>query len=268
MEKKSQKHYYWIKLWEWFMHSDQMKLILRQRNGPLYIVLFLYLCIDTANYNGFFEKKIGDYSIDLDAREIYSGYLPYFQNCEGYSFDSVQLALEIYKQLRLTYYEGDKLRVSNYDKLIGSESASAERMRRLRDKNKQLQASQCDGKMSQCDPDVTSHRKEEKKEKNQKKKEEEKEVRELEVRGKIEEEEGACVRVNENDILREQLVFGVPLFISNNQKIDLFKKLTEDELKNYTQRVLGLMAENYTFMCSHYKFILSIRDKERKVKDG
>ncbi|MBQ4585128.1 MAG: phage replisome organizer N-terminal domain-containing protein [Clostridia bacterium] len=269
-DKKKQAHFYWIKLWEWFMHSDHMKIILRQRNGPLYIVLFLYLCIDTANYNGFFEKRIGDYSIALDAREIYSNYLPYFQNCEEYSFDSIQLALELYKQLGLIHYEQDKLKISNHDKLVGSESSSAERMRRLREKNKILQqkleaSSQSDALPSQSDKNVTP-------------------IRELDSKitrntrnynQDIKEEcVGACAPthevegdiVDENDILKEQLICGAPLFISNNQVNDLYKKLTTDELEHYSRRILGLMAENYTFTTSHYNFILSVWKKERKVK--
>lgn len=93
----------------------------------------------------------------------------------------------------------------------------------------------------------------------------------------IEEEKecaGACAPTHEdegntsdeNDILREQFVCGVPLFISNNQVKDLHKKLTTDELEHYSRRILGLMAENYTFTTSHYNFILSVWRKERTVK--
>ena len=257
MEKKSQKHFFWIKLWEWFMHSDQMKLILRQRNGPLYIVLFLYLCIDTANYNGFFEKKIGDYSINLDAKEIYSQYLSYFQNCEGYSFDSVQLALEIYKQLNLICYENGKLKITEHNKLVGSESNSAERMRRLRDKNKKLQkqleqASHCDEKMSQSDKNVTP-------------------IRELDsniIRYlRSYNIDVSSITDNNEPSEIQRFNFKGNVLLSQNQIGDLLEKLSLDEFDFYLGKMSEMISKGYSFSKSAYEKILEMAVQDRRINN-
>ena len=82
---------------------------------------------------------------------------------------------------------------------------------------------------------------------------------------------GAQACVHADDILYYQVVeannAGAYLFISNNQVKDLFEKLTEDELSNYLSKMSALIQEDFTFHCSHYEFILSIRNKERKVKN-
>ena len=261
MEKKSQKHFFWIKLWEWFMHSDQMKLILRQRNGPLYIVLFLYLCIDTANYNGFFEKKIGDYSIDLDAREIYSQYLPYFQNCEGYSFDSVQLALEIYKQLGLTCYENGKLKITEHDKLVGSESNSAERVRRLRARNKALneknkeleEALHCNETALQCNTDVTP-------------------IRELDsnIIRYLRNYNIDVSSITDNNEPSEiqRFNFKGNVLLSQNQINDLLEKLSLDEFDFYLGKMSEMISKGYSFSKSAYEKILEMADQDRRIKNG
>ncbi len=262
------KHIYWIKLWEWFLKSDEIRILLRQKNGSLYIVLYLFLCLDTANYEGYFEKRIGNYVIPYDAKEIYSEYVRLFSHDNDFSYETVLYALDLYYKLGLTKIENNKMRITNYDKLVGSESESARRMRRLREKirvlnEEQEKTSQCDAEMSQCDGDVTD-------------------IRKLDIRSYTildsnniiveEEEKNKKKNTKENDISSFQMVrghhFSAILFISDNQIERLYDKLTKQELDYFLPKMAELINSKYNFKCSHYEFLVKMVEKERGVLNG
>lgn len=255
MEKK---HFYWIKLWEWFLRSDEIKIVLRQRNGPLFVVLYLFLCLDTANYNGFFEKKIGEYVIPYNASEIHSEYVRIFKCETEFSYETVLFALELYDKLNLTHFEDGKRRITNYSKLVGSETSSAERMRRLRDKNrtlteankKPLEASQCDKTASQCDKNVTP-------------------IREL---------DSNIIRVLDSYIIEgssnsdddpsesQRTLWKGNVLLSDAQVSDLLNKLSLEEFNYYLNRMSEMIVKGYSFSQSPYDKILEMALQDRSVK--
>lgn len=138
--------YYWIKLRTDFFNQDTIDFLMSQKNGCSYIVLYQMLCLKTANSNGQFSTKVGEMIIPYDVDKI-------VRDTKYFDFDTVTVALELFKRLGLIYEnENNILTISDYGSMIGSESASrdAERQRKSRAKRKMLQevTEDCD-KMSQ-----------------------------------------------------------------------------------------------------------------------
>lgn len=145
------KRYYWIKLKDKFMTSDTVDFLMSQKNGANYVVLYQMLCLKCINTNGELKKAIGEIIIPYDEHKIQ-------RDCKYFDLDTVIVALGLYKQLGLIYIQEDGfLKIADFDNLIGSESESAERMRRLRSKETtDLIPSQCDIQCDvNCDENVT-----------------------------------------------------------------------------------------------------------------
>ena len=137
------KRFYWMKLKENFMTSDTVDFLMSQPNGAEYVVLYQMLCLQTLNTDGVLGRTIGEVMIPYDAAKIQ-------RDCKYFSIDTVTLALGYYKKLGLVFeLDNGFLKIANYENIIGSESDSAERMRKMRS----LQSvSQCD---AVCDGNVT-----------------------------------------------------------------------------------------------------------------
>ena len=117
---ESAKRFYWIKLKTDFFESPAIDFLLAQENGSEYVVLYQMLCCKTANNGGSLSTQIGEMIIPYDADKI-------TRDTKYFSKDTVMVALELFKKLGLIYVdEGDCLRLSNTDAMIGSESASKE----------------------------------------------------------------------------------------------------------------------------------------------
>ena len=137
MENKGR--YYWIRLKTDFFNENAIDFLLSQKNGCEYVVLYQMLCLKCANTNGFLHSVIGEIIIPYDVEKI-------VRDTKYFNFDTVTVALELYKKLGLIYTsENNILAISNYDEMVGSESSSAKRVRKYREKQKALQ----------CNADVT-----------------------------------------------------------------------------------------------------------------
>lgn len=133
------KRYYWIKLKTDFFNQETIDFLLSQKNGCEYIVLYQMLCLNTANNNGKMCSKIGEMIIPYNIEKI-------IRDTKYFDFDTVTIALELFKKLGLVYEENDKiLKIYNFDEMVGSEVSSAKRVRKFRERKKTLQ----------CNNDVT-----------------------------------------------------------------------------------------------------------------
>ena len=133
------KRYYWIKLKTDFFNQQTIDFLLSQKNGCEYIVLYQMLCLNTANNNGEMCSKIGEMIVPYNVEKI-------VRDTKYFDFDTVTIALELFKKLGLVYEENDKiLKISNFDEMVGSEVSSAKRVRKFRERKKALQ----------CNNDVT-----------------------------------------------------------------------------------------------------------------
>lgn len=126
---KENKRYYWIKLKTDFFNQETIDFLLSQPNGCEYIVLYQMLCLNTANSNGLMATKIGEMIVPYDVNKI-------VRDTKHFSFDTVAVALELFKRLGLIYEEDNRvLKVAHLEEMVGSESKWAEKKRLQRTKN-------------------------------------------------------------------------------------------------------------------------------------
>ena len=131
------KRYYWIKLKTDFFNQETIDFLLSQKNGCEYIVLYQMLCLNTANNNGEMCSKIGEMIVPYNVDKI-------VRDTKYFDFDTVTIALGLFKQLGLIYEEKDKiLKITNFNEMVGSEASNpnAQRQKRFRERQKQLKLS-------------------------------------------------------------------------------------------------------------------------------
>ena len=134
------KRYYWIKLKTDFFNQETIDFLLSQKNGCEYIVLYQMLCLNTANNNGEMCSKIGEMIVPYNVEKI-------VRDTKYFDFDTVTIALGLFKQLGLIYEEKDKiLKITNFNEMVGSEASNpnAQRQKRFRERQKQLKLSVTD----------------------------------------------------------------------------------------------------------------------------
>ncbi len=124
------KRYYWIKLRESFMGSDEVDYLMSLPNGANYVVLYQMLCLETINTEGKLARQIGEITIPYDVNKIQ-------RDCKWFSASTIKTALDLYRSFGFIYEEKDGiLALTDYNNLVGSETDFAERNRRLRTQQK------------------------------------------------------------------------------------------------------------------------------------
>lgn len=135
---ENNKKFYWIKLRTDFFNLDEIDFLLSQKNGCEYIVLYQMLCLKTANNGGRLCMEIGEMMVPFDIEKI-------VRETKYFDFDTVAVALELFKKLGLVYEQNNNiLKVAAIDEMVGSETSSAQRVRKHREK-----------KALQCNTNVT-----------------------------------------------------------------------------------------------------------------
>lgn len=133
----AEKRYYWIKLKTDFFDLPTIDWLLSQKNGCEYIVLYQMLCLKTANNNGMMANGIGEMLIPYDVEKI-------VRDTKYFDFDTVTVALELFKKLGLVYKaENDVLHITGIEEMVGASSndehtrkLNAERQKRFRERHK------------------------------------------------------------------------------------------------------------------------------------
>ena len=106
---------------------------MEQENGSAYIVLYLKMCLLTANTSGELIRTIGDMTIPYEPKKI--------SQKTGFDIDTVNVALSLFKHLGLIEETQEGIPVMPEVKnMVGSESESAARVRKYRKKKKALQS--------------------------------------------------------------------------------------------------------------------------------
>jgi len=155
------KRFYWIKLMDSFFDDDRIKLLEEMDNGKDYVIFLLKLRLKSINHKG------------LVGMELNGTLYPYNEKMlatiTNTNIDIVRSAVSAFQKLGLaTKLDDGMLYMEQVEELLGSETDSAQRMRRLREKEKsnELSASQCDVNVrelpsqsdveiaSQCDRDI------------------------------------------------------------------------------------------------------------------
>lgn len=130
----SDKRFYWIKLKTDFFNRADIDFLISQKNGCEYALLYIMLCLNTANNNGKLETTIGEVIVPYNAEKI-------ARDCKYFSIDTINVGMSLYKRMGLIYEEEDgTLKISKYEEMVGSESgnANAQRQKRFRERQKQL----------------------------------------------------------------------------------------------------------------------------------
>lgn len=135
-----EKRFYWIKLKSSMLTSKTIDFLMSQKDGANYVVLYQMLCLLTINSNGELVDYIGECVIPFDENKIQ-------RETKYFNIDTIRVALELYKRLGLIYIqENGMLKIANFEELIGSESKSAEKVRKWREEK---------AKMLHCNQNVT-----------------------------------------------------------------------------------------------------------------
>lgn len=129
------KKFWYIQLNVNFFEDERIDWLSEQKNGYAYIVLYLKLCLKTANNNGILTRQIGDMIIPYNVDKI--------AEITHIDVDTVRVALELYKRIGLIY-EADEncnfMRLPEVPKMVGYTTQAAIEKARQRERKKQLEA--------------------------------------------------------------------------------------------------------------------------------
>lgn len=138
----AEKRFYWLKLKDDFFNLDTIDYLSSIPNGCEYIVLYQKLCLLTLNSNGRMCSSIGEMLIPFDENKI--------ARDTKFSFDTVSEAIAIFRKIGLIFEEADGvMKIPYVEEACGSESSSASRVRKYRDREKALHSN------ANVTPDVT-----------------------------------------------------------------------------------------------------------------
>lgn len=123
------KRFYWLKIREDFFQDETMDWLQDQENGCTYIVLYLRLCLMTMNTGGELIRAIGNMTIPYEPKKI--------SQKTHIDIDTVNVALSLFKRLGLIEETQEGIPVlPKVNEMVGSESESAARVRRYRQRKK------------------------------------------------------------------------------------------------------------------------------------
>ncbi len=128
------KVFFWMKTYiDYLLKSDEMFIILRQKNGASYHLLYEMLVAISINTNGRLEKSVGSILVPLDVNDIVA-ILPF----NYFDFDTVMVGLELLKKLNLIKDEEGVIIISDFSRHVGSETHYANQKRLQRERKKEL----------------------------------------------------------------------------------------------------------------------------------
>ena len=114
------KKYWYIQLNVNFFDDERIDWLCEQKNGCAYVVLYLKLCLKTANNNGILTRQIGDMIIPYNIDKI--------AEITHINVDIVRVALELYKKIGLVY-EADEncnfMRIPDVPAMVGYTTQAA-----------------------------------------------------------------------------------------------------------------------------------------------
>ena len=148
MAEYNSQRFYWIKLTDKFMTSDTVDFLMEQKDGANYVVIYQMLCLKTINNGGCLSRKIGEVIIPYNVEKIQ-------RDLKWFSIDTIRVALGLYRQLGLIYEQEDgSLKIADFDRLISSQTISAEKKQEQRLKAKKPDLIGVDKCPPKCPPDI------------------------------------------------------------------------------------------------------------------
>lgn len=127
----SNKRYYWLKLDENFFEDDTIKYLLEQKNGSEYVIFYLKLCCASLKDEGTLIRYVGNKLIPYDASSL--------SKLTDTNIDTVTNAMSFFVEFGLiSEMNNGEIFMEQLEEMIGSETDSAKRMRKLRAREKAL----------------------------------------------------------------------------------------------------------------------------------
>lgn len=143
------KKYYWLKLSDNFFDDDTIAWIEEQKNGKDYVLFYLKLCLKSLSNDGYLIRYVGQKLIPFDVNSLSS--------LTNTPHDTVAVAMKLFIEIGLiSQLDSGEIYMNQINEMIGSETDSAKRMRKLRAKE-QLRIdgpSHCDNNVQNSDADV------------------------------------------------------------------------------------------------------------------
>lgn len=130
----SERRYFWLKLPTGFFKRHDIKILEAMDNGKDYLLFYMKLMLE---------------SLDHEGRLRFSDAIPYDHKMLSIvtdtNIDIVKNAMEVLERMQLiTIMDDETIYIQAVEKMIGSESAAAERQRRSRDNRRALLEAKCD----------------------------------------------------------------------------------------------------------------------------
>ena len=226
----AEKKYYWLKLKRDFFKRHDIRIIEAMPNGKDYILFYLKLLLE---------------SIDHEGKLRFSDTIPYNEQMlsviTNTNIDVVRSAMEMFKELQMIdVYDDQTIYMAEVDKLIGSETKGAERVRKHRENQKLLQ----------CNTDVTFGNESVTQSKSIEK-EQEKDI-EIDVAVATDNTGSGQTEFN---YLGGKLGKGVVL-LTDEQFASLLDKLGLDAFNHYVEKLANFIIEKGAKVANHYATIL------------
>lgn len=244
------KKFYWLKLKRDFFKRHDIQIIESMPNGKDYVLFYLKLLLE---------------SIDHEGTLRFSDTIPYSEQMLSVitktNIDIVRSAMKLFIELRLIeIFDDQTIFMGEIEKMIGSESESAGRMRKLRQRQ---QASLCDGNVQKSDIE----------------KEEEIKI-DLDTDLEIERENESSFDQSidsdfdpfSTDGGKERIPMGGELgkgvvLLNKAQNEDLLKKLSLEEYEHYVRVVADCVLSGRPFKRkTHYQAILDMAAADRRIR--
>ena len=135
------KKYYWLKLKRDFFKRHDIRIIEEMPNGKEYLLFYLKLLVE---------------SIDHEGSLRFSDTIPYNEQMlsviTNTNIDIVRSAMKVFVELKMIdIFDDQTIYMNETQKLIGSETATAERVRKHRESQRLLQ---CNTDVTKCNTEI------------------------------------------------------------------------------------------------------------------
>ena len=248
------KKFYWLKLKRDFFKRHDIRIIEEMPNGKDYVLFYLKLLLE---------------SIDHEGSLRFSDTIPYNEQMlsvvTNTNIDIVRSAMKLFTELKLMEVLDDAtIYMAEVNNMIGSESWSAERVRRFRQRQ---QALLCNGDVTSCNEEIEEEiKKDLDTDIENERKNESAFGHSFDTESDDLSTEFSTVEDRKRKALGGELGGGV-VILSQVQIDDLLEKLSLDEFDHYVGVIRDCIrsGKKYTRK-THYQAILDMVEKDRKIK--
>lgn len=245
------KKYYWLKLKRDFFKRHDIRIIEEMPNGKDYILFYLKLLLE---------------SIDHEGNLRFSDAIPYNEQMlsvvTNTNVDIVKAAMNLFIELNMIeVFDDQTIYMNEVEKLIGSETASAERVRRHR------LASQTSDNALQCNTVVTTSNDCVTQSKSIEK---DKEL-DLEVDVDVGESDTGNDEDVDNSVdnSKMELMYGTlgkgVILLTDAQRESLLDKLGIDAFNHYVEKLANFIIDKKAKVGNHYSTILKWYEEDKRV---